>query len=33
MMMMARPSSRVRLAPSRLETPPVTSMARPITAM
>ena len=32
-MMIARPSSRVRLAPRRLETHPVMSMATPITAM
>ena len=32
-MMMSRPRSRVRLAPVRLETHPVMSIARPITAM
>ncbi len=31
--MIARPASSVRLAPSRLDTAPVMSMASPITAM
>jgi hypothetical protein len=32
-MISARPASRVRLAPMRLETTPVTSIATPMTAM